>query len=251
MQRTCKVCGEAFEACKINYKRQVFCSRKCQQIHNYQNRKGDSYNCKNCGREFVPKAKDRTSYCSRECAYEDRRAAPKEKVLPVCVICRVEFGGHPTAKYCSGDCRKENGRKQWAKYAKTKHAPREFICRECGKTHTPSYGDKSRVYCSLLCARAAGRRVGKATRRARVRGVACEAVDPWYILCRDGWRCMLCGVKTPMKYRGTTHDRAPEVDHIQSLANGGTHTKDNLQCLCRKCNIEKGAETFGQARLCW
>ena len=251
MIKSCKICGKEFEACSINYKRQEFCSRKCQQIHSYQNRKGDSYNCKNCGKEFVPKAKDRTSYCSRECAYEDKRAAPKEKVLPVCVTCGVEFEGRADRKYCTDECKKERARRSQRVYAARVRSEelKPFTCKECGKTHTPSYGDKSRVYCSPLCARTAGRRVGKATRRARARGAGYERVDPLYILHRDGWRCRLCGVKTPKKLRGTLHDRAPEVDHLQSFADGGTHRKENLQCLCRKCNQDKGAKTLGQTML--
>jgi hypothetical protein len=44
-------------------------------------------------------------------------------------------------------------------------------------------------------------------------------------------------------------DTAPELDHIIPLASGGAHVWDNVQCTCRKCNGEKGAEVLGQLRL--
>lgn len=56
----------------------------------------------------------------------------------------------------------------------------------------------------------------------------------FYIYKRDGYRCKKCGV----------HDRYAvlEVDHIIPIAKGGKSTVDNLQTLCHKCNVEKGAD---------
>lgn len=48
---------------------------------------------------------------------------------------------------------------------------------------------------------------------------------------------------------GVGKDNAPELDHIVSLAEGGEHSMRNTQCLCRKCNQEKGVTTKGQLRL--
>lgn len=51
---------------------------------------------------------------------------------------------------------------------------------------------------------------------------------------RDGHRCKKCG----------KHDRFAndlEIDHIIPIAKGGKSTYDNLQTLCHKCNVEKGA----------
>lgn len=63
---------------------------------------------------------------------------------------------------------------------------------------------------------------------------------------RDGWKCHICGTKTPKKNRGTYKDDAPELEHIISLADGGSHTWGNVACACRKCNISKGARSYGQ-----
>ena len=37
-------------------------------------------------------------------------------------------------------------------------------------------------------------------------------------------------------------DDYPSIDHIKPLSKGGTHTWDNVQLLCRRCNILKGAK---------
>jgi 5-methylcytosine-specific restriction endonuclease McrA len=93
------------------------------------------------------------------------------------------------------------------------------------------------------------RRVQKGRREARKRGVAYESVDPMKVFARDKWRCQLCGIKTPKSLRGTCEPNAPELDHIDPLAAGGSHTYANTQCACRRCNGAKGAKPLGQLNL--
>jgi 5-methylcytosine-specific restriction endonuclease McrA len=38
--------------------------------------------------------------------------------------------------------------------------------------------------------------------------------------------------------------KAPTVDHIIALANGGTHTWNNVQLACAECNTHKGARSY-------
>lgn len=51
------------------------------------------------------------------------------------------------------------------------------------------------------------------------------------VYARDGYRCRKCGRKT----------NDLEVDHIYPIAKGGKSTLDNLQTLCHRCNVKKGA----------
>jgi hypothetical protein len=55
----------------------------------------------------------------------------------------------------------------------------------------------------------------------------------WAVLARDHWTCYSCGRST----RGD--DVLLEVDHIMPRSRGGTDVLDNLQTLCKKCNIGK------------
>jgi 5-methylcytosine-specific restriction endonuclease McrA len=90
----------------------------------------------------------------------------------------------------------------------------------------------------------------KARRRARKKGSSrIERVSPLKVFERDGWRCGICGKLTLRTQRGKMHPRAPELDHIVTLADGGDHTYANTQCACRKCNGLKGAKTYGQLHL--
>jgi hypothetical protein len=50
---------------------------------------------------------------------------------------------------------------------------------------------------------------------------------------RDGYRCRICG-----KY----YSQGLEIDHIVPIAKGGKSTYENLQTLCHRCNIRKGAD---------
>ncbi|MBS1984806.1 MAG: HNH endonuclease [Bdellovibrionales bacterium] len=77
--------------------------------------------------------------------------------------------------------------------------------------------------------------------RARKFGVAYEPINPIEIFVRDGWECQMCGRPTPALLRGTYDPSSPELDHIVPMSRGGSHTRENVQCLCRACNHAKGA----------
>jgi hypothetical protein len=55
----------------------------------------------------------------------------------------------------------------------------------------------------------------------------------WTVLARDNWTCCSCGRSS--KEEGITL----EVDHITPRSKGGTNEINNLQTLCKKCNIGK------------
>ncbi len=52
-----------------------------------------------------------------------------------------------------------------------------------------------------------------------------------YVLERDRYRCQSCGQ--------TNREITLEVDHVISLAQGGSNDMSNLQTLCRDCNQRK------------
>jgi hypothetical protein len=55
----------------------------------------------------------------------------------------------------------------------------------------------------------------------------------WAVLARDQWTCCSCG-------RSARQDGVLlEVDHIVPRSRGGSNTLENLQTLCKKCNLGK------------
>lgn len=138
----------------------------------------------------------------------------------------------------------------------------DSTCSVCGRAfERPLFRPGKHTLCSEGCRAISKRRGTKRSRqkhgrknaeRARRRGHAAEpGVGPISVCSRDKWRCQICGASTPRRLRGTTHDRAPEVDHIIPLADplSPGHVWSNVQCACRKCNIAKGKRARGQLRL--
>jgi 5-methylcytosine-specific restriction endonuclease McrA len=261
----CPECGKEFTGRKRKY-----CSRDCMWEYQRKERKEKSEAkrrriCKWCGKEFIMSwysgkgGRGETKegqFCSRKCRGLYRQSLPKKNpkrclvYFKKCVVCGKQF----TTRYnfnivCSEKCKKKKQQVLMFKRNKNLKIIKTRVCKECGKLFIPEYGDKRNNYCSKKCSRRLNGRIGKASRRVRKHANGYEAFDPFDVFKRDGWRCQLCGVKTPKRLRGTIKDNAPELDHIVSLANGGEHSMRNTQCLCRKCNHSKGIKTLGQLRL--
>lgn len=211
--------------------------------------------CAQCGAKFIPyklSGKQRRighvqRYCSRKCVDAARSAnAISKRPGPIavkCAVCGSEFVGRRGRRVCSDSCRDRLAADRAREYAVLNdivdRSPRQ--CRLCGVVFSPVYGSKSRVFCSADCRRKEAKRVRKHRHRARHRGVAYEAIDPIKVFNRDGWRCQVCGCKTPKRLRGSIKHNAPELDHRVPMALGGGHTWANVQCCCRQCNSDKGS----------
>lgn len=93
---------------------------------------------------------------------------------------------------------------------------------------------------AAICSAAAA---GDLKRWAMERGAAYNSRAPkvwsgstWWeirekVLERDGRRCARCGSTKRL-----------HIDHIQPVAKGGGPWLENLQVLCRTCNLQKGAD---------
>ena len=192
------------------------------------------HTCRACGKQFTPNKNDRLTCCSRECGWR-----------------WIHFKRSAYAHSFRVFVRSRRSKPKPRVWAST--LPDLLLCRACGASYKPkSSGGRPSVYCSERCkavARMSQRRTEKQKRRAAARGVFADAIDPLSVFARDGWKCGICGKRTPEARRGSHHPRAPELDHIVALANGGTHTWNNVQCCCRECNGRKGATNFGQLML--
>ena len=76
------------------------------------------------------------------------------------------------------------------------------------------------------------------TIRASRTAADCREVRPglqFKVFMRDHFRCVTCGRSPATHLNVELH-----ADHILAVANGGKTTLENLQTLCRQCNLGKG-----------
>lgn len=246
----CKGCGSEY-ICK-RQGRSVFCSTRCA---NKNNARGKLCNiCLWCASVFTIKTRSSRNdgkYCSRECRFEylnwrtgvreiqttgDKWKIKNHKVKE-CLHCGKEFvTDYESNLLCSDHCRYERFKDR----ARENYEPKLkwMDCLYCGKMFCGSM----RKTCSERCRR----KNNRAKRGGRNHKERCErygvkydpAVTKRKILKRDDWTCQECGIKC-RRDGEYLEDDAPELDHFIPLSRGGTHTWDNVRCLCRKCNGEK------------
>lgn len=112
---------------------------------------------------------------------------------------------------------------------------RPFVSVLCVVCHVPYLARHAGKYCSLPCLwKAKGQ-----ARRARMCGAYVSHVSNGMIFERDGWICQLCGELVDRTAR-VPDPKAPTLDHVIALANGGTHEPSNVQLACFQCNCIKG-----------
>ncbi len=61
------------------------------------------------------------------------------------------------------------------------------------------------------------------------------------VIVRDNYTCQICGKYMP-------DEVGLHVDHIVAIKNGGKTVESNLQVLCDKCNLGKGAKAQGSRK---
>lgn len=268
---TCAQCGVAFQT--IDLKRKC-CSVDCGSLWGKaqsdlkraeRSAVRNTRTCESCGKVFRRhRTSDPGRFCSRKCAataarkwptlraakkarkarYRSRRRLASGLDDPIgCAKCGTEFVRKQRHhRFCSDICRAPSA---------TAGSPK--LCMRCGDEFVATHGGQG--FCGDDCRKAASRRFrpsgGRKDRdRARKAGVKYEPINRAKLYQRDGWRCQICGVKTPKRMRGKLVDNAPELDHRVPLARGGDHTWDNAQTACRRCNQAKGAHrVVGQMNL--
>lgn len=81
-------------------------------------------------------------------------------------------------------------------------------------------------------------------RRAKITNVRTEYIYPAYVFAKHNWKCAACGIRTPSTLVGSLSKDEPTLDHIIPISKGGSHSEENLQCLCRSCNSSKQAKSM-------
>lgn len=156
-----------------------------------------------------------------------------------CHQCKREWENAPRRKPETPSKRK------WAKHKIlrrkfTDHlrAPGYRWCRICNQLHSTL--DKRWNSCHLQSQRMMESvRMNSQRRRAAKKATETEPIYARRVFERDGWRCQRvgCGKKTSMDLP-QRHPRKAVLGHVNALASGGTHTYDNVVCLCHPCNVK-------------
>lgn len=207
--------------------------------------------CLVCKAEFIyrPAGKDkgkeekRGLCCSMECKkahIRNQRPGPYSPLfIGTCRTCNGSIAARNRKVYCSDACLPK------VEYIgpTTQHMTATRKCNVCETEFEYTRGmGRPPGHCSDECKAAVAtrcRRVAKGRRKARMKEVEYESVDPIKLCERDGWKCQICGIDTPKELRGTYRSNAPEVDHIIPVSKGGPHTYANTQCACKECNMLK------------
>lgn len=241
-ERTCLHCGAHFHSQRP---REV-CSKRCRSNLDARLRRernpywGHRYDatCAVCSVAFKTKhtpteqKKGRGKYCSIECM-----SVGLSGPTHPCPHCGWSIPVH--RPYCDRRCRKRARAQQRLDDAARGQQSGMIVthgrCRECGETFTVR---RTRVV--ALCSDTCSKRVSRRRLRARDRSAFVEPVFREQVFIRDRWRCQLCGKSLDRK-RVVPHPRAPVVDHVVPLAEGGEHSMLNVQAAHFLCNSVKGA----------
>jgi len=192
--------------------------------------------CQNCGAGFVDRSAKLNVQLCRCCKYknssEQVRAINLSKSVNrgrsrACKSCGVLFSplygfGKELRSTCSDECNKLDKKKYKEEYKKTE------------------------VYKSI---RARNRHIRRIRKRNNSSS-AC-AVDKFTrieIFERDKWVCKLCGKKVDKSLK---HNQlmSATLDHIVPIAEGGSHTRANVQLAHMICNSNKGRGSIKHEQL--
>lgn len=237
--RTAPVC----EVCRAEYRKtypeQRTCGRTCGLA--LRRRTIVVRPCVRCGDAVTTNATTTKVLCGPGCTQPPKAKPKPPKRSKTCGHCSTTYtdGGH---RYCSPDCAQlARRRADLVRYGKT---PEQIDSRVCADCNAP-LGEQphgSRKYCDR-CAPSRereSRRCGRRRRRARERGAESEPYTLAEIAERDRYRCGICLQRVPMT-KPVPHPKAPTIDHLIPISEGGHDVKVNVQLAHFLCNSTRGA----------
>ena len=160
--------------------------------------------------------------------------ALQKEFINTCVICGKTFTSKlPNRKYCCKTCK---GR---GSHGKGAYKTYNRVCTVCGKPFTTDKG-----YHTECCSDHCRRQLSRIERKNRYKhlkaiGKFDNSVTLENVFNKFNGICVCCG-KVLSFDSDIYSDDYPSIDHITPISKGGTHTWDNVQLMCRKCNIQKG-----------
>lgn len=251
--RTCVECGAPLTGRKTR-----FCSRQCRvaallnseafkaaQVARNHRRKTDpeyraaeyarkvrvTRECEWCGAEFVCRRDKPTRVCSPECSGWLKRKVTWSDWSPKWPAVVIRHAGLDHMVKAVSDTKGIDPLPLVAGW-----------CHHCGASYVAPRSARGTPprYCTPRCTRQAN----AARRRARQSGAHVATVKRADVFKRDRYTCRLCGKRLAMKQQ-VPHPKAPTIDHIIPLADGGTHEMANVQAAHFICNSAKRDRATG------
>jgi 5-methylcytosine-specific restriction endonuclease McrA len=112
------------------------------------------------------------------------------------------------------------------------------VCGRCGESKAFFRRGDYCEACRPLAA-ADARRAARRRRRARERNIAHEPYTLEEIAQRDRYRCGICRKRVAMR-QVVPHPKAPTIDHLIPVSDGGDDIKVNVQLAHFICNSRRG-----------
>jgi hypothetical protein len=252
-QKQCACCNILFP-----YKKEtrLFCTKNCQKLFS---KKNTTKECNFCGKIYNTNHKEQL-FCSKSCKFKHWHNRPDAKVLnETKALIRISKKQLPVTysmlvlKEIAGLLRIKKAKWQKSYESNQSGTKSRKQCANCGLNFVykvvngcpPKYCNNCKDSAQKEIKKKS-RRIAKSRRKAKIRGLKNDAIDPLLVFERDKWICHICKTKTQKRLRGTYNAKAPELDHIITIADGGSHTLENVACSCRACNNQKRSKSFGQ-----
>ena len=187
------------------------------------------------------------SRCKTEKTFQEfsKNKASLDGMVSSCKKCISQYD---KKRYLYLDLKNDESRKAWKSNNKDKinKASRERYKKDPekykAKTRLRTVNNPDSVYeCSKAWRKANPGYIAQNNRNRRAREIGAEGVhtaaDVDAILLNQRGMCANCKTKLVKSGVGRFH-----IDHVMPLSLGGSNWPYNLQCLCPKCNMSKGAK---------
>lgn len=231
----CAECGRIFERNSGADFKRIKCKCKCKYLepkkekYHYIEWNGERYILTDFCEKFGIKTGKFAYRLKQGLTVEE---AIQKEFLCKCEICGAEFiSEKPFKRACSKSCKQKLAHIK--KYKNYDDRP----CVICGKLFKPSR--ENAKTCSYDCRRQRDGMIrSNRYKSLRAQGRFDDSITTKSVYIRYAGICQECG--KPLSFSCEKWDNEyPSIDHVIPLSKGGSHEWDNVQLLCRGCNIKK------------
>lgn len=240
VRRICKAkgCGTEFTVTGRHDRR--YCNETCRNCkHGNIRTTHETINCENCGTTVGKYDGGATltrprRFCSPACkgAWHSRKPEAVKRARERAKAARHlhQQAYNTNARFCA-TCHNVLPYEQ--RNRKRCHACQEEHAREQARRYHHAHYRTNPAYRAKIMDAAHRRHA-----RRKTNGVV-HNIKRQDVFERDNYRCRICGIITDDTLP-RAHPRRSNLGHINAIAAGGTHTWDNVCCLCFSCNRADG-----------